>query len=226
MGTSKGYIAPTTIQWSQSKRAVTAFVNNRDSESRIKAASKYATAMKADIASSGNFSIAAGKIASFAIHVHHGGLDSALQIFGREDLIGKSAEEVFDALLSDFTNAGATKEDYLAAQAIGEALDILGIEDLAELGSIATEDLMIEMLSEYLKYSFSFRYSEKIMTGRSPAEAELIRKDMEGYISNTIHSNFDRNRIRSVDFTNLNSSAIVNELLVDALSMFEDFYEE
>lgn len=46
MGTSKGYIAPTTPHWSTAKRAVTAFINNRDFDSKAKAASKYATAMK------------------------------------------------------------------------------------------------------------------------------------------------------------------------------------
>ena len=44
MGTSKGYIAPTTSHWSTAKRAVTAFINNRDFDSKAKAASKYATA--------------------------------------------------------------------------------------------------------------------------------------------------------------------------------------
>lgn len=42
MGTSKGYIAPTTPHWSQAKRAVTSYINSGDGESRAKAASKYA----------------------------------------------------------------------------------------------------------------------------------------------------------------------------------------
>ena len=39
MGTSKGYIAPTTLHWSTAKRAVTSFINNRDYDSKAKAAS-------------------------------------------------------------------------------------------------------------------------------------------------------------------------------------------
>ena len=38
MGTSKGYIAPTTLHWSKAKRAVTSFINNRDYDSKAKAA--------------------------------------------------------------------------------------------------------------------------------------------------------------------------------------------
>ena len=55
MGTSKGYIAPTTPHWSTAKRAVTAFINNRDFNSKAKAASKYATAMKKDMSTGGSF---------------------------------------------------------------------------------------------------------------------------------------------------------------------------
>jgi len=54
MGTSKGYIAPTTPHWSTAKRAVTAFINNRDFDSKAKAASKYATAMKKDMSTMSN----------------------------------------------------------------------------------------------------------------------------------------------------------------------------
>ena len=51
MGTSKGYIAPTTPQWSQAKRAVTSYIKNGNMESRAKAASKFASAMHHDLAS-------------------------------------------------------------------------------------------------------------------------------------------------------------------------------
>lgn len=66
MGTSKGYIAPTTPHWSQAKRAVTSYINSGDGESRAKAASKYASAMHHDIATSEQFTKAAGSILSFA----------------------------------------------------------------------------------------------------------------------------------------------------------------
>lgn len=66
MGTSKGYIAPTTSHWSTAKRAVTAFINNRDFDSKAKAASKYATAMKTDMSTGGSFQSAAARTLGFA----------------------------------------------------------------------------------------------------------------------------------------------------------------
>lgn len=89
MGTSKGYIAPTTSHWSTAKRAVTAFINNRDFDSKAKAASKYATAMKTDMSTGGSFQSAAARTLGFAQKVASGGLDNALREYNREDLIGK-----------------------------------------------------------------------------------------------------------------------------------------
>ena len=43
MGTSKGYIAPKTVHWSQAKRAVTSYIKNGDGDSKAKAASKFAS---------------------------------------------------------------------------------------------------------------------------------------------------------------------------------------
>ena len=93
MGTSKGYIAPTTPHWSQAKRAVTSYINSGDGESRAKAASKYASAMHHDIATSEQFTKAAGSILSFAQAVSRGGINNALHEFNRNDLIGKSSDE-------------------------------------------------------------------------------------------------------------------------------------
>ena len=45
MGTSKGYIPPTRIQWTNAKRAVTKMLNDRDASSTAKATSRFATAM-------------------------------------------------------------------------------------------------------------------------------------------------------------------------------------
>ena len=125
MGTSKGYIAPTTSHWSTAKRAVTAFINNRDFDSKAKAASKYATAMKTDMSTGGSFQSAAARTLGFAQKVASGGLDNALREYNREDLIGKPSEVVWTELLHEFTNSGASVEDNMAADALSQAMDNL-----------------------------------------------------------------------------------------------------
>ena len=135
MGTSKGYIAPTTSHWSTAKRAVTAFINNRDFDSKAKAASKYATAMKTDMSTGGSFQSAAARTLGFAQKVASGGLDNALREYNREDLIGKPSEVVWTELLHEFTNSGASVEDNMAADALSQAMDNLEIEDIADISN-------------------------------------------------------------------------------------------
>ena len=151
MGTSKGYIAPTTLHWSKAKRAVTSFINNRDYDSKAKAASKYATAMKTDMSTGGSFQSAAARTLGFAQKVASGGLDNALREYNREDLVGKPSEVVWTELLHEFTNSGASVEDNMAADALSQAMDNLEIEDIADIGNVSVDVLLKEMLKEYIK---------------------------------------------------------------------------
>nr|WP_308626602.1 hypothetical protein [uncultured Eisenbergiella sp.] len=226
MGTSKGYIAPTTVPWSQAKRAVTGYINNGDSDSRANAASKFATAMNHDIASGSAFSQAVGNILSFSQSVSRGGLGNALREYGRDDLIGKSSEEVFQSLIHEFTNNGSTTEDYLAAEAISLALKELDIHDMEQINDVSPDVLLKEMIIEYTQLSFAFRYEEKISMKRTPAETDKLIKEMDKYISNKLHSELDLASLKSVDFNKMDSSEIVTQTLQDAYHVFELFYEE
>ena len=195
MGTSKGYIAPTTSHWSTAKRAVTAFINNRDFDSKAKAASKYATAMKTDMSTGGSFQSAAARTLGFAQKVASGGLDNALREYNREDLIGKPSEVVWTELLHEFTNSGASVEDNMAADALSQAMDNLEIEDIADIG-------------------------------KTPAQTSAILNDMHEYIENSIDGDLNLDNLKSVDFSNMGTSQIVEDALRDALSVFEKYYGE
>ena len=193
MGTSKGYIAPTTSHWSTAKRAVTAFINNRDFDSKAKAASKYATAMKTDMSTGGSFQSAAARTLGFAQKVASGGLDNALREYNREDLIGKPSEVVWTELLHEFTNSGASVEDNMAA-------------DIADIGNVSVDILLKEMLKEYIKENFDFRYEEKISKGKTPAQTSAILNDMHEYIENSIDGDLNLDNLKSVDFSNMGTS--------------------
>ena len=226
MGTSKGYIAPTTAHWASAKLAVTSFSGERDEEKKVKAARLFSAAMRHDIASSAPFINATNRLFYFLSVLVDNSLDNALLEIGRDDLIGKPSDEVFEELISEFTNSGSTIEDSLAADAISGALKNLEIDEVSDLESIPSEELLIEILCEYIKYSFSFRFSERISKNRTPAETAEIITDMWGYISNTIHEGFDKKPLQYVDFKHLGESDFVKNALIDALKMFEDFYEE
>lgn len=226
MGTSKGYIAPTTLHWSKAKRAVTSFINNRDYDSKTKAASKYATAMKTDMSTGGSFQSAAARTLGFAQKVASGGLDNALREYNREDLVGKPSEVVWTELLHEFTNSGASVEDNMAADALSQAMDNLEIEDIADIGNVSVEILLKEMLKEYIKENFDFRYEEKISKGKTPAQTSEILNDMHEYIENSIDGDLNLDNLRTVDFSNMGTAQVVEDALRDALSVFEKYYEE
>ena len=129
MGTSKGYIAPTTTHWTDAKRAVTGFVGERDAGKRKKAAEHFSVALQQDIGLSAPFVSAVSELFHFLDNATESGLDHALKDIGRNDLLNKSSDEIFEELISEFTNAGSTIEDSLAADAISGALKNLKIDE-------------------------------------------------------------------------------------------------
>lgn len=54
----------------------------------------------------------------------------------------------------------------MAADALSQAMDNLEIEDIADIGNVSVDILLKEMLKEYIKENFDFRYEEKISKGK------------------------------------------------------------
>lgn len=225
MGTSKGYISPTRPEWSTAKRAVSDFLRNRDSDSRDKAVAKYAEAMRIN-GNSAAFSSAAGNILSFARGIAGNGLDNTLIEFGREDLVGKSPDEILSSLLDMFTNGGSTLDESIAYSALSRAFENLGIENPEDLGNTNINDLLREMVIAFINNNFDLRYYEKINQGRTPAEVSSILKEVHGYITGTMRNELTDNQIGKMDLANLKSSDLVSAIVDDAYRIFIDFYGE
>ena len=226
MGTSKGYIAPTRIEWSNSKRAVTQMLRDGSTDSVTKVASKFATAMKTDTVDGSVFSKAISGILGLSRNISDHGLNHALNQINRPDLIGKSSSEIWSELFDEYTNNSATAEDALAADALSKSLSNLDIEDPEQLGDISQEVLLKELLSNFISINFDFRYAEKIAKGRTPAEAHRIMKEMQDYIRSVIYERLNIDDIGEVDFTKLSSSQYIDKALKEAYSTFEDLYAE
>lgn len=225
MGTSKGYIPPTTIKWSQAKRAVTDFLNNKDSESKQNAVSKFADAMRSE-AKTHSIVNAASDIVSFSKHVSAVGLNNALRDWGREDLIGKSSEEIWNELLNDFTNNGNTTDDYMASEALANALQNLEVFQLEDLNKVDSSELLKEIIIEYIKSNFAFRYSEQIAKSHSPAETKRILDQVKDYISLELKNNLHEEEIRNIDYKNMNNERIVAKTIDMAWNILTEFFPE
>lgn len=227
MGTSKGYIAPTKPEWSNAKRAVSAYLRNRDSESKGNAVQKFAEAMNTSGGTvSQSFSSAAGGILGFARGVNQNGLDNTLSAFGRDDLIGKDPEYILSELLNQFTNNSATIDDSMAADALSQAFDNLGIERIDDLGTVDLDSLLREMVTEFININFDLRFEEKIGHDRASTEKFAILDEMHKYIADIIHDVLTEHEIKKIDLANLNASTIVMDTLKDAFNVCARFYGE
>ena len=224
MGTSKGYIAPTRPEWSASKRSVSTFLRNRDADSKAKAVSKFAEAMSTGTSSASAFSSAAGNVLAFAKGLATNGLNNTLSLFGRDDLIGKKPDEILNALLDQFTNSGATIEDSLAADALSSAFDELNISSSDDLAHVDLNDLLREMITAFINFSFDLHYHEKIGQGRTPAETKDILTDIHKYIANALHDKLTPAEIGKINLSSLGDAALVSSMLHDAYSICMDFY--
>jgi hypothetical protein len=227
VGTSKGYIAPTKPEWSNAKRAVSAYLRDRDSESKSKAIQRFAEAMN----SSGRtafqpFSSAAGRILSFAQSASKHGLDGALSSFDRDDLIGKDPKYILGELINQFTNNAATMDDSLSADALSQAFDNLNVETIDDLKSIDLDILLREMVTEFININFDLRFEEKIGRGRTANEKDSIVEEMHEYIADVIHDALTQHELGKIDLNNLNASTIVIDTLNDAFTMCANYYGE
>lgn len=224
MGTSKGYIPPTRIQWTDTKRAVTQMLNERDAFSKAKVVNRFATAMKVDATSNSTFTIAAAGLLGLSKAIADLGTINALNQIDRQDLIGKSTEEIWNDLLHEYTNNGSTAEDALAADALSKSLENLGIQELEHLGQVQSEILLLEMLINFISINFEYRFSEKISKDRSPSEASRIIKEIQDYIRSNLYENLTINDMKDLNFLNLATCQFVDNALTDAYSIFENIY--
>jgi hypothetical protein len=226
LGTSKGYIAPTKIEWSKAKRAVTSLIKEPNSSNVAKVASKYATAMKSDGFSKSRMPKAVSNIIGLARNIKSNGIPYALENIGRSDLIDKSNDEIFNELLLYYTNNGATKEDALALDALSLTMKNLQINDLEDLGSINEEKFLREILAEFAGLNFEFRFYERISKTKSPKETQVILKEIKGYLRGNIYEELKIEKMNEIDFENLAGQQYIREICEDAFSVFEDLYEE
>lgn len=225
MGTSKGYISPTRIEWTNAKRSVGQMIKNPSSESISKAASRFSTAMKSDMASAGNatFISAAASILGFVNRASSQGIDAALKEIDREDLIGKDSSEIWDELLYMYTNEGESDEDSLALDALSLATKNLNI-DLERLSEIQSDVFLKEMIVDYICLKFEFHYEEKIGKVKPPAEKRKILDSMRKYIRGNTYEELALEDIRKINFSNLSGDKYVKSALKDAFTTLEELY--
>ena len=226
MGTSKGYILPTKKNWTDAKRAATQLSKENNLNNRIKLASKYANAMKEDsIRNSSGAIKSIAKIIGLSQSVASKGAEQTLRDLNKEYLLDKTSEEALDVLLSEYSEYGNTKDNYLAIDALSVTLKELEINTIEDLGHISIEDLLKEILINFIDLNFKFRFEEQI-SKKSPSKANEIMDSMSGYIKNKLRDELNTSNLENIDFNNLNNNSIIEDKIIEAYDVFRQVYEE
>ncbi|HHX61494.1 MAG TPA: hypothetical protein GX707_12415 [Epulopiscium sp.] len=202
MGTSKGYLPPTTPQWRKAKSSLTSFMKSkRDGGDgrKEKAVGNYAKAH-----SSGSSYSAIGKAGAKIVVLFNAiaekGLEAALAEFGLSGLIGQDTEKLYNGLINYFSDEAGEIEDAIVRDSLSQLFIDLKIDTAEDLRGIKSEDFLMSFIIRYIQVDFKTMFFEKILSGRSIAESKSIIKDIGEYIEYTIRDNYTIKDIAKIDW--------------------------
>lgn len=227
MGTSKGYIPPTTIPWRNAKRAVTAYRNEPLSSYRMQNAIGYYAKARTGNGSSGRSAArVVQRISGILGAFKSGSVNSYLVEINRPDLIGKSSKEIFDALLYQFTNNGSSPVDRVLLFSISNVLDTLGIMTDEDFININPEEFLLDFLAEFVCNDFDRCFEEQLRKDVLPSEYDTTQGNIHGYIRNTIFSIRNELKPQVLDFSKIQDAQLVRSIIDNAYQMFSDLCVE
>lgn len=227
MGTSKGYIAPSTPHWVRAKRGITSYLNDSSDSKKTAAAVGYARAINGDGFSNSRVVQAFSGVASFAAASRVKGVDAALKEIGLEDILALPPEDALNELISDFANDGATIDDALALDCIADALTVLEIDSFEDLSRIDTNRLIKEFVCQFSKHKFAQLFDKQIRN-KFPNVEEATAKisELQEFIYYTIEQELTSEILSAINPQNLASQPIIQDTLEKGFKLLEEFYGE
>lgn len=223
MGTSKGYIAPTTPQWSHAKRYLTSYLRNPTDVNKENVASGYADAMRTASFSNSRITSAFSGIVSFALLSSANGITTALQIINRNDILGLPPEEALSELVNYFSENGSTIDDAIALDCISDALTVLRINSLEDLSNIDINRFIKELVCQFAKRKFAQLF-EKHIRNRiiNIGEADNRLAELQEFIYYTLQDNLTLDNLRDINPRNLANEPIIVEVLEKAFELLSE----
>lgn len=227
MGTSKGYIAPSTPAWSYAKRGVSRFLGNPTPIERGNAASKYAQAMSSGNYNAGQVAKAFSNVISFSSSSSSHGYASALNDIGREDILSLPPEEALSELISHFANDGSTIDDKIALDCISESFEVLDVTNPEDLQNIDASRLLKEMVCQFAKLKFAQMFDKQIRN-KCPIveEANARIADMQEYIYYTMQQQLTSDVLHELNPQNLANESVVQNTINKGFELMTTFYGE
>lgn len=227
MGTSKGYIAPSTPNWRQAKREVSRYLSNPTEIERKNAVAQYAKAMTTGGYNASQVAKAFAGVISFSSASASRGYAAALHDIARDDILSLEPQQALDALISLFANDGSTIDDKIALDSISESFQVLEVVDPEDLKNIDISQLLKEMICQFAKLKFAQLFDKQIRN-KCPIveEANGRIEEMQDYIYYTMGQQLTDDVLREINPHNLANETIVQSTLEEGFKLMTIFYGE
>lgn len=225
MGTSKGYIAPSTPKWALAKRGISGYAGNPSASNKKEAVSKFAKAMNSDNAMTNRASAVFSSFASFVSSSRNNGLKQTLNDYGKSYINSLPPEEAFFQLINSFSE-GNTTDDIIANNCISEAMVILDVNDLNEISTIGINTLIKELVCQFAKQKFAQMFDKQIRNKcNNVITANKRLEELQEYIYFTIKNELTEEKISEINPLELADEEIVNNTMNTAFDYLENYYD-
>ena len=225
MGTSKGYIAPSTPHWSRTKRSVTSYLSDSSDTKKKDVVTKYSDAMNSSDFFSGQIAHAFSRFAVFVLSYQSKGINVALQEVEREDILEKPPVEALNELMLNFTNEGATIDDAIALDCLSEALIVLEVHSFNDLSAIDINRVIKELVCQFAKHKFAQLFDKQIRHKLpNVEEANAKISEIQEYIYYTMDQRLTPEILSSINPNNLADESIVQEIMKKGFDLLKEFY--
>ena len=226
MGTSKGYIAPTSPQWRNAKRGVTSYLTDPTENKKKQAISRYAKAIKMDDHSLALASTSFAGLMAFISSANAVGLNDALREIGREDLRDLDPKDALDELLSFYSNGGSTIDDSVVLDCMADSFDVLEIEELSQITQADLNLLLNELICQFAKRKFAQMFTKQANEKCTLIEANNRLSEVQEYIYYTLKEELNRTDAPPINPKNIGDMPVVKSIIDKAFSIMEQWYGE
>lgn len=231
MGTSSRQGAPTGGDWTRAKTRMTNWAKGGGASDDLGRAalgafvSALGGASRAAAGSAGGVQTAGG-FGEFLTDVSRDGLETTLEGYGLEDLVGGEPVEVINELAARISGAGGSPEEAVARDAVLEVLRELfeDADTFADMEAIVIDaetlrEFIARYLTEYIFLRVLHDLGDRITDNAAPAEAERLERELADQLRALV--DLDLSAIDPVDFDwrGPAGQARLQELLADAFRM-------
>jgi len=172
----------------------------------------------------------ARNLGSFLSRVADAGLEAALHDQGRDDLIGKSANDVFDCLLEEFAGPASTLDNALAREALAEMRDEL-LEDAAtfeeveqQLEELVTErgifGVIASFFGNYVFRLFCRNFYEVWLKKVGAAKTNFKLNEIKDYITSSLRTKLAGRRLGPSSWKGKEGTLLSESVLKETIEVF------